>query len=599
MKYILLLVILVSPIVVLAQDGITSPFQLLQQSERRQAVIDKKQSPGADGRIHIDFKEAPLPPMDAKTTCFSVDKLQVNSTDSKQLPPKFFRYLSGILKEENILAKKQSKNSFLLYDKPFNLQKAPCLTAVRIERITTKLQNKLIKKGFITSRVLVPGQNLKEGHLIINITAGRLGELYVNKGDISQTYANRATLYNAFPTRTGKLLNLRDLEQGLENLRRLPTVSAEMDVIPGKVIGTSDIAVRWKQRKYPFRLNLSIDNSGNKSTGEYLGTFGLSLDNPLHLNDIFSVNYTHSLLPGVEQTDKTGKKDKSKTNNYSINYSVPLGYWSFDFDISDYYYDQIVAGVNRNYHYTGDTVKGGVNLSKNLYRDDKHKFDAKIGFWRKTTKNYINDAEVAVQRRRTAGWSASLLQHSYFKLGTLSSSLTYKRGTRAFGAIPAPEELFNEGTAKMKIWTTDVNWYMPFHMGQQAFSWSSHLHGQWNSNRLTPQDKIAIGGRYSVRGFSGEKTLAGERGWYLRNDMSWNYKPTHQLYVGLDTGRVSGSSAKYLQGKSLTGLALGLKGQFSKRGYWYYDVFAGVPLEQPQGFDADSVIVGFDFSYSL
>ncbi|MGN6985683.1 POTRA domain-containing protein [Neisseria sp. P0008.S010] len=37
-----------------------------------------------------------------------------------------------------------------------------------------------------------------------------------------------AAFKNKFPTRSGNLLNLRDLEQGLENLKRLPTVEADL-----------------------------------------------------------------------------------------------------------------------------------------------------------------------------------------------------------------------------------------------------------------------------------------------------------------------------------------------------------------------------------
>lgn len=34
------------------------------------------------------------------------------------------------------------------------------------------------------------------------------------------------------PAREGELLDLRDIEQGLENLQRVPTVQAEMAIVP-------------------------------------------------------------------------------------------------------------------------------------------------------------------------------------------------------------------------------------------------------------------------------------------------------------------------------------------------------------------------------
>ncbi len=267
--------------------------------------------------------------------------------------------------------------------------------------------------------------------------------------------------------------------------------------------------------------------------------------------------------------------------------------------MSHYYYDQAVAGVNRNYHYTGDSNQANFDISRVMYRDGKHKITVGAGAWLKETRSYIDDAEIDVQHRRTAGWKAKIATRSYFSKGTLDTSLTYKRGTRAFGAIPAPEELFNEGTAKSKILTADVTWQMPFKLGKGDFNWKSQLHGQLNRTDLTPQDMFSIGGRYNVRGFTGAKTLSAEKGWYLKNDLAWQYNDNHQVYLGLDVGRVYGKSAKNLPGQTLSGAVLGLKGQFKKAGNWSYDVFIGTPLKKPKGFKADSVVTGFNINYAL
>lgn len=604
MRMLIVLNLLAFPFFVFSQPA-TTFSQLAQQSERRQAVIDEQLRPVPDGRIPLQFNQAISPALGEDKTCFKVSELRLQSIDNSVIPKAFIRYLMNVLQSESIVAQATGKLQFQLSYSSNTAQSTttqralPCLGVSGIERITTQLQNRLVGKGYITGRVLIPEQNLSQGKLLLTIAVGKVGQLQVNQENVAQTHANRATLLNAFPTDRDRVLNLRDLEQGLENLRRVPTVSAEMDIKPSKVINHSDVVVNWQQKKYPFRLNISIDDSGSQSTGKYLGTGSISWDNPLRLNDIFYASYTSNLQPGEKRTDASGRADKGKTYNYAVNYSIPFGYWLLDVGGSHYHYDQVVAGVNRNHHYTGDSTQGSLNLSRVLYRDDKHKITAKAGLWRKTNKSFINDTEVEVQRRRTGGWKASISQRSYFSKGTLSSTLGYKRGTRAFGGIAAPEELFNEGTAKMKIWTADIGWQMPFQLGSQSFSLDSSFHGQWNKSLLTSQDRIAIGGRYSVRGFSGSKTLSGERGWYLRNNIAWKYKDNHQIYVGLDTGRVSGVSAKQLLGQSLSGAVIGGKGQFKKLGSWYYDVFVGTPIYQPTGFNADSTVFGFNFSYSL
>ncbi len=58
---------------------------------------------------------------------------------------------------------------------------------------------------------------------------------------------------------------------------------------------------------------------------------------------------------------------------------------------------------------------------------------------------------------------------------------------------------------------------------------------------LITQDRFSIGGRYTVRGFDGETTLIGERGWLLRNDLGLSLeaakKRTSPLTMHTSEGR--------------------------------------------------------------
>lgn len=111
--------------------------------------------------------------------------------------------------------------------------------------------------------------------------------------DDDQTHAGRiAAFQNKFPTRSNNLLNLRDLEQGLENLKRLPTAEADLQIVPVEgEPNQSDVVVQWRQRLLPYRVSVGVDNSGSKATGKYQGNITFSADNPLGLSDMFYVNY--------------------------------------------------------------------------------------------------------------------------------------------------------------------------------------------------------------------------------------------------------------------------------------------------------------------
>ena len=118
---------------------------------------------------------------------------------------------------------------------------------------------------------------------------------------------------------------------------------------------------------------------------------------------------------------------------------------------------------------------------------------------------------------------------------------------------------------------------------------------QFSNTPLTPQDQFAIGNRWTVRGFDGERTLNADRGWFVRNDIAWATPvPAQELYLGVDYGEVGGNGTQYLVGNHLAGGAIGIRGSAFKTGY---DMFAAVPFSKPDGFSTDPVSLGFNLNW--
>lgn len=415
-------------------------------------------------------------------------------------------------------------------------QAGKCLNAGDINHIMTVAQNILIGRGYTTTRILAAPQDLNSGKLVLTVLAGYLKNIEVDMSQANQTHAGRiAAFQNEFPTRSDGILNLRDLEQGLENLKRIPTAEADIQIVPvDGVPNQSTVLVKWQQRLMPYRLSVGIDDSGTKATGKYQGNVTFSADNPLGLSDLFYVNYGRSIGNVPDAADSSGSLKKGGTHNYALHYSVPFGKWTWAFNHSGYRYHQAIAGLSAAYDYNGKSYNTDLGFNRLIYRDAKRKTHVGAKLWTRETQSYIDDAEITVQRRRTAGWLAELSHKEYIGNSTAQFKIAYKRGTGMSDALRAPEELFGEGTSRMKIWTANADVNIPFQIGKQSFAYDTTIQAQWNKTPLTPQDKIAIGGRYTVRGFDGEMSLAAERGWYWRNDLSWRFKQGHQLYVGAD-----------------------------------------------------------------
>jgi hemolysin activation/secretion protein len=393
---------------------------------------------------------------------------------------------------------------------------------------------------------------------------------------------------SAFAARPGDLLNLRDIEQGLEQMKRLPSQDVSIDIAPGAAPGESDI-VLTVQRAKPWRLGLSLDDAGAKATGRLQASLNAAFDNLLGLNDLFNV----SLNSDAEQ-----EAQKRGTRGRSLMYSVPWGYWTLTLSDSVSHYLQTIKGVNQSFRSSGDSQNQEVKLQRLVHRDQAGQTTLQFRTLHRSSRSYIEDTEILVQRRRTTSAELGVTHRQYLGTTQLDLALAHRQGVPWFGGqSDAVGHSADAPTLGYQLQTLDVTATTPFAIGTQSVRWLGILHGQTTRDVLYPADFIAIGNRYTVRGFDGNATLAAERGWFLRNELQLALADSGQsAYAGIDHGRVSGPSAQALAGRQLTGAVLGLRGA----GHGFnYDFFAGWAIAKPEGFSTSRPVIGFQLSYQL
>ncbi|AMG48244.2 transporter [Achromobacter xylosoxidans] len=457
-----------------------------------------------------------------------------------------------------------------------------CLGGRGITAAISKVQNAILAKGYVTTRVMAHEQDLTRGFLTLMLLPGRIGDMRFD-----QPVSWRGRLWNAIPASSGDILNLRDIEQGLENLKRVPSAAADIRITPGEREATSDLLVSWQESR-PIRLSLGLDDSGSDSTGRYLGSATLAVDAPFAHNDLFYANAGRDLFQHAPLGNRS----------HALNYVFPVGYWAYSVNYSNYAYHQNLPGANEVLRYSGKSASLQVAVSWLAYRDQSHKTTLNLRGYRKHSTNAVNDIAIEQQRRRTAGWEFGANQHSYLGSATLDANLGWRHGTGAFGALTAPEEASRSGSARGAVLSGDVSLNQPFAWGRQPWRYLAVVRGQWSPDALTPQERMAIAGRYTVRGFDGEQTLSGENGLLWRNEFSWHgFSSGDALYVALDYGWVGGQGARYLVGRQLAGAALGLRGAlWEKLGY---DLFAGAPIYKPRDFHTAGMTIGFSMNLEI
>ena len=173
--------------------------------------------------------------------------------------------------------------------------------------------------------------------------------------------ALRGTWRSAFPARPGDLLNLRDLEQGLEQMKRVPSQEVAIAITPGAQPGESEVVLTLK-RGHPLRLTGSGDAAGLQATGRYQGGLYAAWDNPLGCSDLFNASLSHDL---------TEYQRRSGTRGLGLGYSVPWGYWTFSTSWNQQASVQRLTGLSQELAASGISRNTDLRISYLFYRNQE------------------------------------------------------------------------------------------------------------------------------------------------------------------------------------------------------------------------------------
>ena len=379
---------------------------------------------------------------------------------------------------------------------------------------------------------------------------GRIAAIRFAEGSDART----SLRCDAIPARPGDLLNLRDIEQGLENLKRVPTAEADIQIEPSTAPARARATATWSSstRKPAAARHAEPGRQRHQGHRQHQAGATVSGDNPFGLNDLFYVNANHDAFnhsgQGTERPDGAllGALRLLAAGLDRLAQPLPP--------------DR--AGRRTDLRLRRRNAQCRVKLSRLVYRDQRRKTTLACAASGAASRNFIDDTEIEVQRRVVGGWELGLNHREFIGDATLDATLAYKRGTGAFGALPrAGRSVRRRHLALAVSSRPNSALNAPFTLGEQKLRYAGLWRAQWNRTPLTPQDRFAIGGRYTVRGFDGETSLLGDRGWLIRNDIGWALGESGaELYVGIDYGQVGGPSTEQLLGRHLAGGVIGLRG---------------------------------------
>lgn len=509
--------------------------RLLEEQQRR--LEDLKNLPGK-----VAPEAAPTKPVD--TRCFTIQHIELKGAD----------HLSAT-ERERLVAPYLGR----------------CLGLAQLNEVLKAVTDHYLDRGLVTSRAYLPPQDLGSGTLLIQVVEGRLESL---KG-VDGSGLSERELTMTFPGRTGEVLNLREVEQLVDQLNRLPSNQARMELRPGQAVGGSDVLVTNTPQK-PWRASLGRSNDGQRSTGEQQWNTGLEWDSPLGLADELMLRGGHDAVSDSNHSSRNGL----------LNYNLPWGWWNFNYSYSQsgYRAQATPQDGGGSFSQRGDSATHQLRAERVIYRDALSKTSVNAGFARVATHNY-NDGV------RLIGASNTLSEFSYGinhgrRIGNafLNLDLGTQRGIGAFGA---QGDHASGATARYRKYTATMSYLQPFQWLGETFTFSSLATGQRTPDQLYSSQRISLGGESSVRGFK-DQYLTGDNGGYWRNELRWSrpvdwawLRPAVSEYgmaVAYDQGVISRTHGAYDQHGRVSSDSLEL---FARGRYLGASVTFAHSLERP------------------
>ncbi|WP_323117860.1 ShlB/FhaC/HecB family hemolysin secretion/activation protein [Burkholderia alba] len=444
-----------------------------------------------------------------------------------------------------------------------------CVGGKGLEAIRAWATHELVARGYVTTLVAVPAQSLADGHLILEVLPGRIGRIVDGSGSLGRS----GTL---LPRSAGRLLNVRDLDQAIENIRRLPGQAATaFDLVPGESVGESDIQIRHPADARRVRLILTADNGGLNATGR--NQFGaiVAIDSPLGLYDQLIATVNNDANPGHAVRGSRSR---------SVAWNVPFGYGSFSIGASEWATRQPLDGLGADLVYARRTRRLEAGIGYVPYRSSHGKSMVRFKLVKRSDRSWLAGEALQVQRHDITSYDVSAAHHEKFARASVEAGVGMRGSLAGLSGFPGYVHGQSNWSGRYRVVTTNVAIDAPFEAAGHRLGYRGTFVLQHAPVPVPSTECLQIGGRYTVRGFDGNRTLVGRGGWVARNEAAARAFGAGEAYLALDAGQAWGDFDN-TGSRLLVGAALGLRGGYR----WFgYDVALGVPIRKPASLSSPS-----------
>ncbi|MCP4692571.1 MAG: ShlB/FhaC/HecB family hemolysin secretion/activation protein [Desulfobacterales bacterium] len=358
------------------------------------------------------------------------------------------------------------------------------ITAEELQEVKDELSRYYITNGYVNSGAVIPDQELKDGVIRLKIIEGRLTRVtFTGLSWLRERYVESRLLRGAEPGE--EPLNMYALRNRLKLIKQDPLVeNIHAELSPGHRPGEAHLTVEVKEAK-PWRASLAFNNYTSPGVGSYQGEIDFEHMNLSGWGDALALHY--ALTEGL--------------NDYLAEYTVPVTRWDTTISIrAERQESTVVADPFGDLDIKSETTTYSAAVHQPLFKT--------------LSRELILGLELAHNKNNT-----SLLGEPFAFSGSDDGEnketvlhFTQQWMNRSMSQAVVVWSSFNLGLDAWDATILDREPDGEFFSWQGQFQWTRlfetlnsrllvRLGVQLSDDPLLPQEKFAIGGSSTVRGY--------------------------------------------------------------------------------------------------
>jgi len=439
--------------------------------------------------------------------------------------------------------------------------------------LVKELTDFYISRGYATTLISVEPGNIKSGSVTLRGLWGKINDFKVN--GVEPSFRERTRLFTAYPFAKGKVLNMQDIDQSVDNLLRVSSAD-NIQVEPSVINGFSDLNLLHSP-SLPVSVSAGLNNSGSKAEGwqQYFSSF--TGKNIAGLNDIFNAYYSWNNL----------NNPADKQDSWSLSYGIPLGYWGFDVNYYKSQYTKNIDGGYDTYVSDGNSARASLRLSRMLVRGATGKTSAWVKVERRDNYNAIENSQIDVSTKKYSSLATGVTYVGALGGGWVYGDIGVTSGMPWFGAAWKGDPDLNGFDLNYVKYNGILSWTRSLaKFGRLGMTYELNSGFQYSPDVLVSDAKVSIGDEYTVRGFKDDNVTSDSGAW-LANTLQFPFDVgvagVYQLtpYMGYDLGFTKDNCPEGVNtcdGQILMGASVGIKASGK---YFSSSVVAGWPIRKP------------------